>query len=61
MKIIDYKIIRSSYQDLLEEEVNKSIKEGWQPFGGVSHTNTASVQTSAPYNLAQAMVKYESN
>ena len=33
MKITEYKLIRESFAYKLEDEVNKFIKEGWQPYG----------------------------
>ena len=37
-------------------KVNRSIKEGWQPFGGISHLWDEEDQT---YSYCQALVKYE--
>ena len=55
--ITQYKILRSSYSAAeLEENVNKEIENGWQPWGqpAVSISNNSSL-------YVQAMVKYSSN
>ena len=33
-----YKIIEESYSVDLEREVNKAIKQGWMPLGGMSYS-----------------------
>ncbi len=48
-KIVNYKIEWNQAFPLLEREVNLSIAQGWQPVGGVTHTQ---------YYM-QAMVMYE--
>lgn len=57
MKVIEYKIITAESTEALTTAVRKAIAEGWLLQGGVSMTNTAAVQTEAPYKYAQAMVK----
>lgn len=52
--IIDYKIILNADKSAVEDEVNASIKKGWQPHGSpiIAH--------GAEYNMdyiLQAMVK----
>lgn len=51
MKIIDYMIAEATNFESLESIVKRLIKEGWQPFGGVSYE-------LLKYER-QAMVKYE--
>lgn len=53
-KIIDYCIVQDSCSpSYLQKVVLNLIKEGWQPFGGItSHKGR---------DFAQAMVKYEDN
>jgi len=53
MKIIDYEIVRHTYALNLTIEVDKFIKDGWVPQGGVTFCSRDS-------EYAQAMVKYES-
>lgn len=50
-KIIDYKIVRCIAPQLLQESVNRQIKEGWQP-----HGYFLKLQNDC---YCQAMVKYE--
>lgn len=52
-KIIEYHIVENSNTFQLSKIVNKLIKNGWQPYGGVSFTG----QPEGHY--IQAMVKYE--
>lgn len=61
MKIVAYKVLKNELHADLTVEVNKAIKEGWQPLGGVSHCPTTGIRTSNAYDYIQAMVKYESN
>ena len=50
-KITEYEIlISTSYHDL-QDEVNKYLRNGWQPIGGVSSV--------VNYSYMQAMVKYK--
>ena len=55
-KIIEYVVISNHYHRQYEHQfidmINKMIKEGWQPLGGVS-------LAPEKYPYAQAMVKYE--
>ena len=50
-KIVEYKIIMVENWDQLQYEVNRSIKEGWQPYGNFFMTET--------YVMIQPIVKYE--
>lgn len=56
-KIIEYQILGTEKFSELVKEVNKAIKKGWQPLGGVSIDNFMS-QVGIP---VQAMVKYEND
>jgi hypothetical protein len=50
-KVIKYEILISvSYHDL-QDEVNKYIRNGWQPIGGMSAVLN--------HSFMQAMVKYK--
>ena len=49
-KIIQYKLIFEDRSDEFELEINRAIKLGWQPLGGVCHTTGG---------YFQGMVKYE--
>jgi hypothetical protein len=51
-KIIEYNVIEANHLFKLGMLVNKLIKNGWQPLGGVSYTDQPS------WNYIQAMVKY---
>ncbi|MEK6817676.1 MAG: DUF1737 domain-containing protein [Nanoarchaeota archaeon] len=53
-KIIEYKIMWGEMDSVLEEKVNKEIKEGWQPFGSVFMRPTEKTDY-----FHQPMVKYE--
>ncbi len=55
MKIIEYCIAQGEDSGTLEDEVFESMKEGWEPIGGVS-ANTDELNQEWFY---QAMVKYE--
>jgi len=54
-KITDYLTVKGVDDSSLIKEVNKKIKEEWQPFGGIA------VQVLSPKQVVmiQAMVKYE--
>lgn len=57
-KVIDYRITFDRHIDVIESNVKKMIKDGWQPIGGISSFfETYSGSTS--YFFSQAMVKYE--
>ncbi len=56
MKIVEYKCVFGDGEMELSQEVNKSIKDGWQPFG----SPTAVTLKIWDYDtIYQAMVKYE--
>lgn len=59
MKIINYKVISATYPSGLEIQVRESIKQGWQPFGGVTYGESYSPAGSRYYEWGQAVVKYE--
>lgn len=50
-KIVEYKIIMVENYAELQDDVNKYIKEGWQPYGNFFLTEN--------YLIIQPMVKYE--
>ncbi len=51
-KIIEYKIVWDRDDDRLIKKVNKEIKEGWQPQGGITYDTQYGI-------YLQVMVKYE--
>ncbi len=58
MKISDYQIIRNTSEDKVEEEVQKALNSGWQPFGGIVY---APPDNEDQYGwFYQAVVKVES-
>ena len=54
MKVVDYIVVRRNNDNDLASAVKDKLKEGWQPFGGLS---VAMVNRYESYN--QAMVRYE--
>ena len=52
-EVIDYRIVYERREQDLENEVRKLIREGWQPFGGVSQ-----MYWNPGMQYAQAMVRY---
>jgi hypothetical protein len=56
---MEYKILRETKQDLLENEVNKAIGEGWRPQAGV-RTEFGRRTPGYNENWFQAMVREKS-
>ena len=54
---MEYMIIEANYKDNLVERVNKKIKDGWIPLGGVAIAY--SIPSSIAYTYTQAMAKWE--
>jgi len=52
-KITEYYAVHDDNAEMLTEKVNELIKQGWQPFGGIS-TTTSEGHTQ----YIQAMVEY---
>mgnify|MGYP001562303449 CR=1 FL=1 len=52
-EIVDYKLVTGEH-DWMAEKVPQFIREGWQPFGGLSHVTSH----YGAEKFAQAMVKY---
>jgi hypothetical protein len=50
-KIVDYMVVVEDKIGTIQDKVNRLIKEGWQPLGGISSSYRSSDE--------QAMVKYE--
>ena len=48
-KIIDYKIIQSSYNEKISAIVKEMIQDGWQPLGGICSTSNYGYQTMVRY------------
>jgi hypothetical protein len=58
-KIVEYWALAAKGKIMFDYQVSSSIKNGWQPFGGVSmHIDDSNLDETA-YYFAQAMVKYE--
>ena len=58
-KIIDYKIVTGNsdiHGNKLSDNVNKAIKDGWQPLGGPAFDKHGNVRV---WTMVQVMVKYE--
>ena len=53
-RVVDYCIVANVSVDIVDQEVKKGLKDGWQPIGGV-----AMVERGAQVQFAQAVVKYE--
>jgi len=49
-----YTIVKTEYYSLIEDQVNKLIKQGWVPQGGL-----ATLSTVNSYYYLQAMVKHD--
>ena len=59
-KIIAYLTLSAEGQpNALDEKVNRAVKEGWQPFGGISVIIRDGASQSKEYIFTQAMVKFE--
>jgi len=56
MKIERYEVVYANSEAEFVQQINKMIKEGWQPFGGVGITYIEK-QMQVVYH--QAMVVYE--
>ncbi len=54
---MEYMIIEANYKDHLVEWVNKKIKDGWIPLGGVAIAYA--VPSSIASGYMQAMAKWE--
>lgn len=53
-KIVDYKVITSTYVSHLEDQVKKHITDGWQPYG-----NCLVISGVSTYYYYREMIKYE--
>lgn len=57
---IEYKIVRKKFEIDLMDEVNKLLKNGWEPIGGVSYAAAGMTPLGNTGNtFIQAMVKYK--
>ena len=54
-KVIEYIAISTTKYDKFIAEVNLLIKDGWQPFGGLTIADVNGAQTE----YGQALVKYK--
>jgi hypothetical protein len=58
MKIQRYEVVYANSEQAFVEQINKMIKEGWQPLGGMA----ANFQSNGQFQQTvyhQAMVMYE--
>lgn len=58
-KIKEYKIFRATEVQDLERDVNKALKQGWVPCGGVFSVNMHQAVPQPAIIVLQAMVQYE--
>lgn len=58
MKIVEYKVATGLDSEEIADEVRGLIGEGWQPLGGVCHTQVRLQQQKDADWYCQAMVKY---
>lgn len=58
MKIVEYTIATGLDSEEIADEVRGLIGEGWQPLGGVCHTQVRPQQQEDADWYCQAMVKY---
>lgn len=54
-EITEYYVVHNDNAELLTGKINEMVRQGWQPFGGIS---TISTTANAFITYAQAMVKY---
>lgn len=62
MTVKQYKVVSGNPKDDFEKKVNESLKEGWQPLGGVSTVSVIikiEAVESMGVGFSQAMVKNE--
>lgn len=57
MKATEYEVVMSISLSELIEIVNNSIKDGWQPLGGITVNNESVHDDSITPNYYQAIVK----
>jgi hypothetical protein len=60
MKIQRYEVVYANSEQAFVEQINKMIKEGWQPLGGMA----ANFQSNGQFQQTvyhQAMVEYKPN
>lgn len=53
--VVEYKILSATWKDNLEQFINDSILNGWQPLGGVS---VHKIVGASGAEYSQAVVKY---
>lgn len=58
-KIVEYTSVWAEKTSSLDLEVNSLIEEGFQPFGGLSCSQSVDSDGERIETLCQAMVKYE--
>ena len=55
-RVVEYKVV-SGTTEMVVAEVNRMLKDGWQPLGGMQNADRASVEPV--WRGQQTMVKYE--
>jgi hypothetical protein len=58
MKVSEYQVIREKTEIVLQQKVNRLIRQGWEPIGGISAA-AFGVSPVGGNSFLQAMVKYK--
>tara|TARA_Y100000746_G_C15182275_1_gene317833 strand:- start:408 stop:584 length:177 start_codon:yes stop_codon:yes gene_type:complete len=58
MKVSEYKVIREKTEILLAQKVNRAIRQGWEPIGGISAA-AFGISPVGGNSFIQALVKYK--
>ena len=58
MKVSEYKVIREKTEILLAQKVNRAIRQGWVPIGGISAA-AFGISPVGGNSFIQALVKYK--
>jgi len=53
-KVVEYKILKASWSERLETQVNAYIQKGWEPIGGIGISVMKGDET-----MYQTMVRYQ--
>jgi hypothetical protein len=58
MKVSEYQVIREKTEILLAQKVNRAIRQGWEPIGGISAA-AFGISPVGGNSFIQALVKYK--
>tara|TARA_B100000787_G_scaffold42669_1_gene30345 strand:+ start:1183 stop:1359 length:177 start_codon:yes stop_codon:yes gene_type:complete len=58
MEITNYQVLREKTESILQMKVNRLIRQGWSPLGGVSAA-AFGISPVGGNSFLQAMVKYK--